>query len=292
MDIEPILQTHVIGFPYSVDSKSNNVDENHNTDSSIYKPLYQISNKCLENGYGVLYAAESLPNERDKAKVTESIQNASNTDDVKNNISKGLLTVIDSETTYKDNAGGRYIVDFLLSNVSQIQRNLRQEKTKGAVIFNAPDPYFSRGKYDAFMDFEGEMTKTLPNYVGILCWYKRGWLNKLSLAHAISILADHKYTIHNTDWQYKQWNTTKIIDVISKGIDNNLGEGSSTLLFQTMKSAYKLKQDAIINTPITFEEVLRKLLGKDDANPVISSIIEEIIKEVQFSLTGNSSNKR
>ncbi|HJT48483.1 MAG TPA: hypothetical protein VJ729_09895 [Nitrososphaeraceae archaeon] len=63
MDIEQALQTHVIGFPYSVDAKSNSVDENHNTDSSIYKPLYQMSNKYLENGYGVLYAAESLPND-------------------------------------------------------------------------------------------------------------------------------------------------------------------------------------------------------------------------------------
>ena len=42
---------------------------------------------------------------------------------------------------------------------------------------------------------------------------------------------------------------------------------------------------------MTSSKVLRKLLDNDNANPVINSIIEEIIKEVQFSLTGNSSNK-
>jgi hypothetical protein len=96
------------------------------------------------------------------------------------------------------------------------------------------------------MDFEGEIAKALPNNVGILCWYKRWWLIKLSLSHAISLLADHKYTIHS-DWKYKQWDTNKIMDVVSNGIDNNLGEGSAVLLFQTLKSAYKLNQDAIIH---------------------------------------------
>jgi hypothetical protein len=34
---------------------------------SLYKPLYQISNKYLQNGYSVLYTAESLRDDRDKA---------------------------------------------------------------------------------------------------------------------------------------------------------------------------------------------------------------------------------
>jgi hypothetical protein len=291
------LHTHIIGFPHYASSKSNNNNEKKKQDievelgPSIYRPLYQMSNKYLENGYGVLYAAESLPNERDKAKVIEDIRNASDAvADVENNISKGLLHVIDSDTIHKDNAGGRDIVDFLLSKVSHIQGKSQQEKTKGVVIFNAPDPYFGRSKYDTFMDFEAEMTRALPNNVGILCWYKRDWLNKLSLSHAISVLADHKYTIHS-DWKYKEWNTDKIIDVVSKGIDKNLGEGSSILLFQTLKSAYKLNQDSIVQSAARFEETIKKLLGKDDANSVINSIFGEIIKEVEFSLNGDSSNE-
>jgi hypothetical protein len=287
LDIEPTLHTHIIGFPNYASSKSSN---NDGPGPSIYRPLYQMSNKHLENGYGVLYAAESLPNERDKAKVIEDIRNASDAADVENNISKGLLHVIDSDTIHKDNAGGRDIVDFLLSKVSHIQGKSQQEKTKGVVIFNAPDPYFGRSKYDTFMDFEVEMTRALPNNVGILCWYKRDWLNKLSLSHVISVLADHKYTIHS-DWKYKEWNTDKIIDVVSKGIDKNLGEGSSILLFQTLKSAYKLNQDSIVQSAARFEETIKKLLGKDDANSVINSIFGEIIKEVEFSLNGDSSNE-
>ncbi|HYZ49305.1 MAG TPA: hypothetical protein VE593_00350, partial [Nitrososphaeraceae archaeon] len=117
------------------------------------------------------------------------------------------------------------------------------------------------------------------------------WLNKFSLAYTISLLAHHKCTI-DKEWKYKQWDTNKIIDVVSKGIDNNLGEGSSILLFQTMKSIYKLNQDAIIKRPAIFEATLKKLLSKDDANSVLNSIFEEIVKEARFPLTGSTANKR
>jgi hypothetical protein len=297
MDTESILHTHMIGFPYYTNSKNNNnTDERQDIedelDHSIYKPLYEISNKYLLNGYSILYTAESVPNEKDKAKVVENIHNVDteDIDEVKNNISKGLLTVIDSDSIYKENISGSYIADFLLSNISRMKQK-SQHATKGAMIFNAPDPFFSRGKYDVFMDFEEKIDKALPNDTGLLCWYKPKWLNKFSLAYTISLLTHHKCTI-NKYWEYKEWDTSKIIDVVSKGIDNNLGEGSSVLLFQTMKSAYKLKQEAIVSRPDVFEEILKKLLSKDDANSVINSIFEEIIKESRFTLIGSTSNKR
>ncbi|MBV9668256.1 MAG: MEDS domain-containing protein [Nitrososphaeraceae archaeon] len=295
MDIERTLLGHVIGFPYYINSKSqdnNNADNEHIKDelepSSIYRPLYEISNKYLENGYSVLYAAESLPNERDKAKVVEHISNVNNNNDdqveyVRNDISRGLLSVINADVIYKDNASGKDIADFFISNVYEMHRKL-QEKTKGTMICNMPDPYLSRGKYDVFMAFEEEIEKRLPENVGLLCWYKRRWLDDLSLAHAINVLANHRYTIH-ADGKYKQGNTNKIIDIISKGIDNNLGEGASVLLFETMKSAYKLNQNSIVHLPTSFEETLKKLLGKEDASLVIHSILAEILKQEGFTYT-------
>ena len=298
VNIRPSLYTHIIGFPYDTNSKSsnNNDDEKQETETvletSIYKPLHEISNKYLQNGYSILYTAEFVPNEKDKAKVVENIRNANTeqAENVQNNISKGLLEVIDSDTLYKDDAAGKDIVDFLLSNISRMKQK-SQHVTKGAMIFNAPDPFFSHDKYDVFMDFEEKIDKALPNDIGLLCWYKPRWLNKFSLAYIISLLVHHKCTI-DKEWEYKEWDTSKIIDVVSKGIDNNLGEGSSILLFQTMKSAYKLNQDAIVYRPTIFEETLKKLLNKDDANSVINSIFEEIIKEAGFTLIGSTSNKR
>jgi hypothetical protein len=51
VNIKPSLYTHIIGFPYHTNSKnSNNVDSGKHEigtapDTSIYKPLYEISNK-------------------------------------------------------------------------------------------------------------------------------------------------------------------------------------------------------------------------------------------------------
>jgi MEDS: MEthanogen/methylotroph, DcmR Sensory domain len=221
MTTEPSLHAHIIGFPHYTNSKNTDDGDEEQKDvktvarCSVYEPLYELASKYLEDGYSLLYVAESLPNgERDKAEVIENIRNV-NTDqaeNIQNNISKGMLDVIDSDNIYKDNYDGRDIVDSLLSNISEMQRKL-QEKTKGTMIFNSPDPYFSRGKYDVFRVFEREITKTLPNDASLLCWYKRKWLNKLSLAHAISLLTDHIYTIHS-NWKYRKWDTNKIIDKV------------------------------------------------------------------------------
>ena len=297
MDIESNLNTHIIGFPFYANSKNDNrknseEDMEKGSDThlaSIYQPLYEISSRYLEDGYSVLYVVESVPDQTAKEKVIENIQNVNNKKEVQNNISKGLLNVIDPDAIYHKNASSRDILDSLYSSILKMQGKL-QHKTKGAMIFNSPDPFFSRNKYDVFMMFEEEVGKTLPKNVGLVCWYKKKWLNDLSLAHAIHLLADHKYTVHS-EWKYKEWDSNKIIGIISKGIDKNLGEGSAILLFQTMKSAYKLNQDAIVYRPSIFENTLRRILGKHDANSVIDSIFGEIMKEVAFSLTGSLNNR-
>lgn len=297
MNIELSLHSHIIGFPYYMNSKSqdNNDNNEHIKDelnrSSIFKPLYEISNKYLENGYSVLYAAESIPNERYKAKVAEEIWNVNNNNDdvdyaeyVLNDASKGgMLSVINADNIYKDDASGKDVADFFISNVYEIHRKLHR-KTKGTMIFNMLNPYFRRGKYDIFITFEKEIDKRLPENMGLLCWYQRKWLNNLSLTQIINVFANHECTIHG-DGKYKHWSTNKIIDVISKGIDDNLGEGASTLLFQTMKSAYKLNQNSIVHSPVRFEEILKKLLNKEDANSVIYSILAEFIKQAEFTYT-------
>jgi hypothetical protein len=238
--------------------------------------------------------AESLPNERAVAKVMENIVsvknnkscNNNNTKQVQNNISKGLLTVIDSDSIYQDNASGKDIEDFLHSNISTMQRKL-QHKTKGAMIFNTPNPFFKRDKYDLFMTFEEKVGKTLPENVGLICWYKEIWLHNLSFAYIIHLLSDHKYPVHS-DWKYKKWDINKIIDLVAKGVYLHLGEGSAILLFQTMESSYKLKQDTIAYRPATFEDTLKRLLGMEDAKSTINSILEEIIREVAFTLESSS----
>jgi hypothetical protein len=114
------------------------------------------------------------------------------------------------------------------------------------MILGAPDQYLNRGKHDVSRAFEKEVSKELPENVGLLCWYRKDSLSNLSLTHMIELLVDHEYTIRS-NWRYKQWDANKIINVLSKGIDNSLGDGSTILLFETMMSVFKLNKDNYCN---------------------------------------------
>jgi len=116
----------------------------------------------------------------------------------------------------------------------------------------------------------------------MICWYKEEWLNSLSLASLIKILITHSYVVYN-DWKYKAWTGNEIISLISKGIDKSLGEGSATLLFQTMKTIHKLNQDVVVSRPIIFESILKRLLDNDQqVNQVMDSISKQIIEKIVF----------
>jgi hypothetical protein len=273
---------HVIGFPNG-DQQINTQEDpasNHiyGKSNSPYGPLYQLSNMCLEDGYSVLYGAESISDKSAAEQVLENIKNVNSTPEVLNNISKGYLTVINADSIYESAATGKSIVDFWKSNVKQTQEKL--QGIKGTMIFSAPDLYFKNDKHDTFMKFEEAMGRTFSNNTSMVCWYLEKWSSDLSLASIIKVLTSHKYTIHSR-WKYKQWTKDEIIDTISKGIDKALGEGSAVLLFQTMKSRYKLDKDVVVSRPLVFEGILKRVV--EESADVIDSIRKEFVEHISFS---------
>ena len=289
MSVKIHLHSHVIGFPYyngkwkepRTETQRANRDKNHRY-SFTYKPLYEMCNSYLSNGYSVLYGAESIPNESEEEKVFKNITNVNPTQKVQKYLSSGFLTVVNPDSIYEE-CGTNYksIVDFWNSSVDRIQKNL-QGKTKGTMIISAPDTYFKHDKHDIFMMFEDEMGKTFHTKASMICWYKEEWLNSLSLASLINVLITHKYTIHNHQ-RYKAWDPNEIISLISKSIDKSLGEGSATLLFQTMKTVHKLNQDVVVSSPVVFEAILKRFLGNDgQVYHVMDSISKQVIEKIVF----------
>jgi hypothetical protein len=130
------------------------------------------------------------------------------------------------------------------------------------------------------MKFEEAMGRTFSNNTSMVCWYLERWSSDLSLASIIKVLTSHKYTIHST-WKYKQWTKDEIIDTISRGIDKALGEGSAVLLFQTMKSRYKLDKDIVVSRPLVFEGILKRVV--EESADVIDSIRKEFGEHISFS---------
>jgi hypothetical protein len=291
MSVNTYLHSHMVGFPCNKEQLRTGIQipvkESQSSNSSDYNAIYEMSNSYLSNGYTVLYGAESIPNESTTEKIVENIVSVNPTQEVQDNLSRGLLLVFDRNSIYEEcDTNYKSIVNFWNSNVNRIRRRLG-DQTKGTMIFSAPDSYFKHDKHDIFMMFEEEMGKTFPTNTGMVCWYKEEWINSLSLASLIKVLITHKYTIHN-DWKYKAWNANEIINLISKGIDKRLGEGSSTLLFQAMKIVHKLNQDVIVSRPVIFEGILKRLLGNDQyASPLLDTIFEQIIKKISFYEDGS-----
>jgi hypothetical protein len=190
--------------------------------------------------------------------------------------------VVNRDSIYEEcGTDHKSIVNFWNSNVNRIQKKL-DGKTKGTMLFSAPDSYFKHDKHDIFMMFEEEMGKTFPTKSGMICWYKEEWLNSLSLASLIKVLVTHNYVLHN-DWKNKAWTANEIINLIIKGIDESLGEGSATLLFQLIKTIHKVNQDVVVSRPVFFESILKRLLGSDQqAYEVMNSISEQIIEKIVF----------
>jgi hypothetical protein len=246
---------------------------------SPFGPLYELSSICISNGYSVLYGVESVPNEAAKQKVFESIENVNSTQEIRDKLSKGFLTVIDRESIHKE-YGTDYnlITNFWNASVKNTEEKL-QGASKGTMIFSAPDSYFKNDQHDIFMMFEEAMGRTFSTNTSMICWYLERWLSNLSLASFIKVLSTHKQTVHS-GWTYKEWTENEIIDMISRGIDKRLGDGTANLLLQTMKNVHKLTQRDIVSRPILFEGILKRLLGSESSGPVIDTIIEQLTENI------------
>jgi hypothetical protein len=274
--------SHVVGFAPSIPQEGLErefQDQNGSTIQALYNPLYKMANRCLSNYYAVIYGAEAIIDESGGNRVVENISKSEQT---KDNISKGFLTVIGSNQIH-EKCGANYdaIVKFWNSSVKEAGEKTKG-KSKGTILFSAPDSYFKNDQHGIFMMFEEAMGRTFSNNTSMICWYLQNWLSNLSLASIIRVLTNHKYTIHS-GWKYKEWTEKEIIDTVSKGIDKKLGEGTATLLFKTMRTVHKLDQDTIVPRPVAFEGILKSSMGEDSADPVIDSIREEFIEHMSFS---------
>lgn len=286
MSVNIPLNRHPIGFPYLKGKMESQVSQNRNErpySEPGYKPLYELSNACLSNGYIVIYGIEPIPNESARQGIFKNIEDANDTQQIKDSFSSGLLTVIDTDSIYREN-GVNYksIVDFWNFQVKEAQQRCKV-KTKATIIFCAPDSYLKNYNYDTFMLFEDSVAASLYPNTSIICWYLGEWLDNITLASLVRILNIHKYTIH-TDWKYKEWTAGEIINIVSHAIDEKLGQGSATLFFQTLQIIHKVTPNAIVSRPILLEAFLKRLLDYDFADSIMDSIFEKIMERALFKI--------
>ena len=238
-----------------------------------------MANRWLSNDYAVIYGAEHGTNGSSGNGVIHNIENIRNSKQARDNISREFLTVVDRDEIYeKCGANHNAIIEFWNSSLA-IAAEKTKGKSKGMILFSAPESYFKNNQHCTFMMFEEGMGRTFPTNTGMICWYLGMWLTNLSLASIIRILTSHNFSIQD-GWVHREWTEKEIIDTVIKGIDRKLGEDSAILLFQTMKTVHKLNQDVIVSEPVVFEGTLRRIGGEESGDTVVDSIREEFVKRL------------
>lgn len=285
MSNDIVLQSHIVGFAppnHTKESKTIDFQESHDSSGGLsYMPVHKLANICLSNGYSVLYGAESAPDEAAKERILGNIENTSNSKLVRDEVSNGSLTIVDIDSIHEQ-CGVNYdsLVEFWNSGVKLADE--RPQISKGTIMFSAPDSYFKDNQHGTFFMFESAMGKTFSTSKSMICWYRDKWLKDLSLASLIKILTTHKHTIHD-GFRYKEWTENEIIDTISQGVEEILGQDLAILLFRSINTTYRLSQGDILSTPAVFEGSLKQMLDDDSsANAVIDSIFDQFVSKVSF----------
>jgi hypothetical protein len=285
-----ILQLYPHSIAFSNDAK--NPSLNH---YEYYKPLYDIVNICLANDYAVIYGAEYLDKsdelsntinkdlERAASSSSSSSILSNSNNEISNNIGKGLLIIVNADSSYSDKRDGNGIINYWMSNFSKTKKILKDKDVKGIFSINIPDPYLSRDKHDFFMKFETDLGKNFKEGMGMLCWHNKKWLADRTLQSLIRLLTIHNMVLYH-NFQYKRWTLDNIIEIIKNVIDREYGNenDTTTLLFETIRHAYHLDKEALLLNS-DFENILSKTIGNDDYyNIVRPAILKEIKKEILF----------
>jgi hypothetical protein len=189
---------------------------------------------------------------------------------------------------------------------SEINRKRRKQNSSNyykILIMGSCRPFSERHDYDGLMAYEKAInneilstdssspssTSTAASYdIECICCYRISVIKQISsLSLIIAILLNHNIIIsvdYNNSIQplsYKNINNNyEKIKIITKsiksGIDKMLGNNTSDLILKTLKLVYHIDEEDIIRQPDLFADKLVKVVGKSAADPILSSILDEI----------------
>lgn len=246
-----------------------------------YQALYNRINEYLNNGYAIVYTLESDPAttlERMKQSGIETVKY----------VASGALNVLSKELVYTsmsekaEERTGQEMVDEFYSIISAVKSRSNSMKFKGICVMFSADASFELGDFKKHLDFERMIGKQINiEGVELVCFYKLQSVARLGLPALVHLLDYHHYTVHG-GWKYREWNPSDTIDLLRTALAEVLNGEMSELLMRTLKLVYDTDNSTVISQPKVFEANLRKAVGDNKADMVVSSVTEKIRKELSF----------
>jgi hypothetical protein len=163
-------------------------------------------------------------------------------------------------------------------------------------------PFSERCAYTELIAYENAINKELlltssppsshqaPTIECICCYSSSAIKQISSLSVMMSILHNHDIIItsnnnnkisipllfcnNNINNNYQK--IMIITESIKSGIDKVVGNYTSNLILKTMKLVYHIDEESIVRQPDYFVNKLVKVVGKNIADPILSSILDEI----------------
>jgi hypothetical protein len=243
-----------------------------------YSHFYEKVAQYLSEGYAVIYVVES-----DITKVVLNLSKACSIE-IEEYIEKGALTIIDANSFYSPSET-RFDWEILVAQWQKaVSYVAKKGKFKRIMVMGMPHAAFfdSRENQQKLIEYEEQVARHYDGTLQVFCCYTKELVDKLPLGYLLRLLAAHQDNAirSNSDNQRSfgtnNQNVRNMIELIEKGLTEGVGKETCALVFKTLKLIYKMDRDKIVSDPDAFEEKIRRILGKEAADPILKMIAEKI----------------
>ena len=248
-----------------------------------YYYFYEKIVHFLSQGYAVIYVVES--------DITKAVINLSKTCaiEIEEYIEKGALTLIDANSFYSPSET-RFDWELLVAQWQKVISSVsKRGMFKRVMVMGMPHAAFfdSRENQQKLIEYEEQVAKHYDGGVQVFCCYTKELIDKLPLGYLLRLLAAHQDTAISSNDNNNQrsfgrnnQNIARTIDLIEEGLTEALGKETCALVLKTLKLIYKIDRNKIVWDPENFEEKVRRMIGKETADPVMRIIAERIKAEI------------
>jgi hypothetical protein len=248
-----------------------------------YYYFYEKIAHYLSRGYAVIYVVES--------DITKAVINLSKTCaiEIEEYIEKGALTLIDANSFYSPSET-RFDWELLVAQWQKVISSVSKKgKFKKVMVMGMPHAAFfdSRENQQKLIEYEEQVAKHYDGGVQVFCCYTKELIDKLPLGYLLRLLAAHQDTAISSNDDNNQGrfgrnnqNISRTIDLIEEGLAEAIGKETCALILKTLKLIYKIDRNKIVWDPENFEEKIRRMIGKETADPVMRIIAERIKAEI------------
>jgi hypothetical protein len=236
----------------------------------------------LQRGYKVVYAAEAVPR--------FAIGRLSGMNrEIRQHVKNKTLMVVDPELLYSGHLATGHVTSETIADKWLSFIDAAADRSRSPIlVVSTPELLTKDGELETLQAVSEALDKKSTSGVEVICCYSLDWFFGLDLGRAISLMLMNEQNLSRHGLFGDAAAKSKILDAISRGLDNSLGNGSGRLILTTLSFLHNMGQDGLLSDPHSFEVKLRKLVGNaaDHAIPELLNAFKDELISSQHLMRG------